>query len=121
MPKARFTNMAMAQRYRDAHLAAALADAGVKTGSAVLLAGNGHARRDRGVPSLFGPQGLPGEVISILLVEVEDGKTDPSAYMPKDPDGYSAAEIIIFTPRHALTLTVFSALAFIAPAEATLV
>ena len=100
IPKARFTNMALAQRYRDAHLAAALADAGAKTGSAVLLAGNGHARLDRGVPSLFGSKGLRGDVISIQLVEVEDGKSDPSAYMPKDPDGYSAAEIIIFTPRH---------------------
>jgi hypothetical protein len=38
-------------------------------------------------------------VISAVLVEVEDGKTDPTAYMPRDPDGKPAADLLIFTPR----------------------
>ena len=34
-----------------------------------------------------------------MLIEVEDGKTDPEAYVPRDPDGKPAADYIIFTPR----------------------
>ncbi len=99
MPKARFANMAVAQRYRDSHLALALSAAGTKTGSAVLLAGNGHARTDRGVPSYFGRQGLRGKPTSVMLIEVEDGQNDARDYVPRDPNGEPAVDIIIFTPR----------------------
>jgi hypothetical protein len=34
-----------------------------------------------------------------LLLEVEEGKTDPEAYVPRDPEGKAAAGLIIFTPR----------------------
>src|SRR5690606_8492139 len=50
MPRSAFTNMALAQRYRDANLAASLVSAAIASGSAILFAGNGHVRRDRGVP-----------------------------------------------------------------------
>ncbi len=98
MPKARFANMAVAQRYRDSHLALALSAAGAKTGSAVLLAGNGHARTDRGVPSFFGHEGLRGKPTSVMLIEVEDGQNDARDYVPRDPNGEPAVDIIIFTP-----------------------
>lgn len=98
MPKARFANMAVAQRYRDSRLALALSAAGARTGSAVLLAGNGHARTDRGVPSFFGPKGLPGKPTSIMLIEAVDGRNDARDYVPRDPNGKPAADIIIFTP-----------------------
>ena len=35
----------------------------------------------------------------VLLVEVEDGRTDPADYVPRDPDGRPAADLMIFTPR----------------------
>ena len=98
LPKVRFKKMAIAQRYRDSHLALALSDAGARTGSAVLLAGNGHARKDRGVPSFFGHQGLQGKPISVMLIEVEDGRNDAQDYVPMDPNGEPAADFIIFTP-----------------------
>jgi len=68
----RLAGMIEAQRARDARMAAVLA-----AGSpSVLIAGNGHARRDRGVPSY-----LPGGgVLSIALVEVEADKTAPQDY-----------------------------------------
>lgn len=99
MPRTAFGNMAFAQRYRDAHLADVVAKAADKHGAAILLAGNGHVRTDRGVPYYL-EQMAPGrKVLSVMLVEVEDGKTDPDAYVWRDPDGRPAADYIVFTPR----------------------
>ena len=99
MPKEAFGGMAYAQRYRDASLADALLKAADKHGSAILIAGNGHVRTDRGVP-WYVRQRAPGKkVVSVMLIEVEDGKTDPEAYVPRDPDGKPAAGYIVFTPR----------------------
>ncbi len=98
VPKSAFGNMAFAQRYRDGHLADATLKAAEKHGSAILLAGNGHVRTDRGVPWYI-RQRAPGRtVVSIMLVEVVDGKTDPEAYVPRDPDGKPAVDFIVFTP-----------------------
>jgi uncharacterized iron-regulated protein len=94
--------MAAAQRYRDAHLADALlasADQD-RDGFGILIAGNGHVRSDRGVPwhiRLRAPERML--VSSYLLVEVEEDKTDPEAYVPRDPEGKPAADVLIFTPR----------------------
>lgn len=99
MPRSAFTNMAFAQRYRDAHLAAAVASAADAHGSAVLLAGNGHARTDRGVPYYLRQMAPGRKIVSVLLIEVEDGKTVAEAYVPRDPDGKPAADYIVFTPR----------------------
>lgn len=99
MPRAALANMAFAQRYRDAHLADALVQAATIHGSAILLAGNGHVRADRGVP-LYLRQMVPARmVVAVMLLEVEDGKTDPGAYAPRDPDGKLAADFVLFTPR----------------------
>ena len=66
----RLAGMIEAQRARDARMAA------VMKGPTVLIAGNGHARRDRGVPSY-----LPaGGVLSIAFVEVEADKRSPQDY-----------------------------------------
>ena len=99
MPKTAFGNMAMAQRYRDAHLAEALAKAADTHGSAVLFAGNGHVRNDRGVPHYLRQMAPERRTVSVMLLEVEDGKTDPEAYVPRDALGKAAVDYIIFTPR----------------------
>ena len=39
------------------------------------------------------------KVVSVMFVEVEDGTTDPEAYVPRDPDGKPAADFLVFTPR----------------------
>jgi uncharacterized iron-regulated protein len=63
--------MVEAQRARDARMAAAL------KGRTVLIAGSGHARRDRGVP-LY----LPGaDIVSIGFVEIDADKKAPSDYL----------------------------------------
>src|SRR5690349_8480498 len=70
--------MVQAQRARDAHMASVL-----KPGS-VLIAGAGHARRDRGVPLYLGEGGL----VSIAFVELESGEADRASY-----------DYLWFTPR----------------------
>lgn len=91
--------MAAAQRYRDAHLADVLLDATKRHEAALLIAGNGHMRSDRGVPWQIRQRQPRADVVAALLIEVEDGKTDPEAYMPRDPEGKPAADLLIFTPR----------------------
>ena len=103
MPKTAFGTMAVAQRYRDAHLAAQLIKAAETQGSAILLAGNGHVRSDRGVPHYLRQLAPNRPIVSVMLIEVEDGKTDPAAYVPRDTDGKPAADYLVFTPRAART------------------
>ena len=85
----RLAGMVEAQRARDARMAASLTD------RSVLITGNGHARRDRGVPLYLSDS----EVLSVGLVEVEPGKTAPREYLG---GFYSDAsfDYVWFTPRH---------------------
>jgi uncharacterized iron-regulated protein len=103
MPKEALGGMAFAQRYRDATLADGVITAISKRGSTLLLAGNNHVRKDRGAAWYLG-QRKPGlKTLSIMLVEVEEGKTEAGAYSPVDTDGKPAADYVIFTPRAART------------------
>lgn len=61
--------MVEAQRARDARMAS------VFKRDTVLIAGAGHARRDRGVPIY-----VDGSVVSIAFMETESGKTAPTEY-----------------------------------------
>ena len=99
MPRETLSNMALAQRYRDAVLADNALAASSKYGSAVLFAGNEHVRKDRGVSWYVHQRSPEKKTLSILLLEVEEGKTDAAAYVPKDPEGKPAADYVIFTPR----------------------
>lgn len=76
LPRAVWPRMAAAQFARDAVMARALVDhAGA---GAVLLAGNGHARRDLGVPRWLG--GDADRVVSIGYLEAGDAATPPAAF-----------------------------------------
>ena len=110
MPAAAFGGMATAQRYRDAHLAAAIVEAWGEAkphegkGEAgagpvvVLIAGNGHVRSDRAVPWHLRRMRPQSVSISVAIVEVGAGSVEPMALVPKAPDGSPAADIVIFTP-----------------------
>ena len=80
--------MVEAQRARDARMASTL------KARSVLIAGSGHARRDRGVP-LY----LPGaDIVSIAFLEIEPGKTSPRYYLSDlfTPESF---DYVWFTPR----------------------
>lgn len=100
MPKEALSGMAAAQRLRDARLADAVLAAANATGRpVVLIAGSGHVRSDRGVPWYLRARAPEKPSVAVVLAEVEDGETDPAAYVPRDPDGKPAADFLLFTPR----------------------
>lgn len=99
LPKEAFGGMAYAQRYRDAHLADAMLKATQSNGSAILIAGTGHARSDRGVPWYIRERTPEKKVVTVMFIEVEDGNGDGQSYVPLDPDGGPAADFVIFTAR----------------------
>jgi len=80
----RLAGMIEAQRARDARMAEVLA----ARPSTVLIAGSGHARRDRGVPVHMRGR----EVLSIAFVEVEADKPAPRDYAQE-------FDFLWFTPR----------------------
>jgi uncharacterized iron-regulated protein len=77
--------MVSAQVFKDAWMARSLA--GLQPGS-VLVAGNGHTRPDRGVPSY-----LDANTVVVSFREVQHGEENPAAYV----DG--GADFIWFTSR----------------------
>jgi uncharacterized iron-regulated protein len=84
LPERALDGFIAVQRARDAHMAAALRDAGGD--GAVLITGTGHVRRDMGVP-----RSLPAaEVVSLAFLEVTAGTTA----VPALPFDY-----VWFTPR----------------------
>jgi uncharacterized iron-regulated protein len=99
MPKSALGGFAFAQRYRDAQLADTVLRASREHGSAILIAGGGHVRKDRGVPWYIHKRAPDKPVVAVLFVEVEKGKADPAAYVPRGPDGELAADYLVFTPR----------------------
>lgn len=76
LPATLWPRMAQAQFARDAVLARALADHAEQ--GAVLIAGNGHARRDVGVPRWLVLD--PGRVLSVAFLEDGDDATPLSAF-----------------------------------------
>jgi uncharacterized iron-regulated protein len=81
----RLAGMVEAQRARDARMASVMKD------RSVLIAGNGHARRDRGVPLYL----AGADVVSIAFTEVEDDKGSARDY------GAESYDYLWFTPRAA--------------------
>lgn len=96
MPKTAFGNMAMAQRYKDAYMAEAARKAANAHGSAVMFAGNGHVRTDRGMGAELRRLAPDRTVISVTFVEVSSGKNDPQSYAPRDPAGNPATDYVAF-------------------------
>lgn len=91
IPRASFGSMAFAQRARDAALADAML-AGGREVPAVLFAGNGHVRADRGVAWYLARRAGDLRRVSILQLEVRAGLVDAEAY------DQGTADYVLFTP-----------------------
>ena len=91
MDREKMAPLAAVQRLRDAVMADALLRADTGDG-AVLIAGAGHVREDRGVPWYLRSRGKVPRVLSVVFREVRDGEADPSAYA-------EAADFVWFTPQ----------------------
>lgn len=78
LPAVRLSGMALAQRARDASLARTLTETG---GPAVLIAGNGHVRRDYGVPAILAGAAPGARVASVGFLELGPGeRPDPETW-----------------------------------------
>ncbi len=84
LPEAMLPGMAEAQRLRDASFAAALLRARARAGGgpALLVTGDGHARRDRGVPAYLALAAPELSVLSIAQVERAPGQGLSEALAP---------------------------------------
>lgn len=121
MPDTALPAMEIVQRVRDGVMAEALVRTGRRSGG-VLIAGNGHVRKDRGVPRLLKVM-APGfsEVkiqqdgetrivrtpksanLSIGLIEVQPGFEDPQKYGLTNGKGEALYDVVIFTPKFDIT------------------
>ncbi|MES1184310.1 MAG: ChaN family lipoprotein [Myxococcales bacterium] len=94
LPESLLGPMALAQRARDAQMAQVLISAGGKDG-AVLIAGGGHVRLDRGVPHQLARTAPGVSVASLVLREVRHGETNPKVYAAEE----GPFDFVWFTPR----------------------
>jgi uncharacterized iron-regulated protein len=88
--------MVLIQRARDARLALGMQRAGAD--GAVLIAGAGHVRRDRGVPAYLARAGA-GAALSIALLEVQPGGAQPADYVAQLDAAEPPYDLLWFTPR----------------------
>jgi uncharacterized iron-regulated protein len=94
LPKEMIPGMRAAQEVRDAAMTQALLLAGAN-GPAWLLAGNGHVRRDMGVPRMLRAAAPTRTVLSVGLLEVGEDGAAPDAAERRVYD------LVIVTPRAA--------------------
>ncbi|NND49018.1 MAG: ChaN family lipoprotein [Rhizobiales bacterium] len=101
LPNEALPAMTQVQRYRDAVLGDALIKAGAVNNGAVLIAGNGHARADRGVPWYLARLAAGASVVTVMLLEADEDAVLPADYLVVAPDGTPVADFFWFTPRAA--------------------
>jgi uncharacterized iron-regulated protein len=86
LPERAVDAMAAAQRTRDDRIARALVEARERTGlPVVLLAGNGHLRRDIGVPLHLAALRPQARVVSIALLERPEAEDEGAAEAERRP------------------------------------
>jgi uncharacterized iron-regulated protein len=96
LPATRIEGMVLAQRARDAMLAESMLTAARDT--AVLIAGNGHVRSDRGVPIYLRARAPETTIATLAPLEVRDGWTRPADYEAA-VGGPLPYDWVWFTPR----------------------
>jgi uncharacterized iron-regulated protein len=102
LPETMVDPMAAAQTAKDAQMADALrhgtALAGRRNG-AVLIAGDGHARTDLGVPWYLRRTAREDRIVSIGIIEVAADAMDPADYAANFDSDYLPFDFVWFTPR----------------------
>lgn len=93
MERTALTPLATLQRFKDAHMARSMRHAHRQGEASILIAGNGHVRKDRGVAKFLDTDKT---MVSVGLIEVARGEDDPKSYPAFDPALY---DFVWFTPR----------------------
>jgi uncharacterized iron-regulated protein len=97
IPADRLGGMVLAQRARDAMLAETMLAAGGD--GAVLIAGAGHVRGDRGVPLYLRGHAPEASIATVAPMEVREGWTRPEQYGASYDDERLPFDWVWFTPR----------------------
>jgi uncharacterized iron-regulated protein len=98
LPEAMLDAMVLVQRVRDALLAQRLRDGVGRGHGALLIAGAGHVRRDRGVPALLAHSN-GAQSLSIGLLEARREVTTPEGYAQNFNVRALPFDYVWFTPR----------------------
>src|SRR5213594_3073374 len=98
VPDNTIDRMADIQWARDARIAASLARGGLRDG-AVLIAGAGHVRRDRGVPVHLARQAPDASIASVAFVEVDATGLKPGDYAKRFGSDALPFDYVWFTPK----------------------
>jgi uncharacterized iron-regulated protein len=95
LPEAMLDPLILAQRARDAAMALRIEDAGDR--GAILIAGRGHVRADRGVPAYLRSDAPGRKVVTVAFLEVDPEERVPEGYgeRPGEPLPFDFA---VFTP-----------------------
>jgi uncharacterized iron-regulated protein len=97
LPEAMIEPLVLAQRSRDAYMARRLLG-GAPGGRAILVAGSGHVRSDRGVPAYL-RRAAPGRtVVSVGLLEVLPRAPEPRDYAAIFGADRLPFDYVVFTP-----------------------
>jgi uncharacterized iron-regulated protein len=98
LPEGMLDNMIAAQRARDAQIAERLAAAAQPNG-ALVIAGNGHVRKDRGVPAFLALRAPDASAVSLAFLEVQGDEVEAQAYAGYFGRGHFPVDYMWFTPR----------------------
>lgn len=102
LPDASIPKMIDIQRLRDGVMADAMISASSGDGT-VLIAGNGHVRKDRGVPLILRARDPEAKILTIGQVEVSPDAQSFADYAITNPQGEPLYDLVIFTPKFSLT------------------
>lgn len=98
LPAAAVPRIALAQRARDAAMAQAVVDAATRDGT-IFIGGNGHVRRDLGIPAYLRPDELArGDVVAVAFVEADDDEARDSDFARRYADEHPGFDVLWFTP-----------------------
>jgi uncharacterized iron-regulated protein len=96
LPESLIDPLILAQRARDAAMAARVEGAGAR--GAVLIAGRGHARTDRGVPAYLKTEAPERKIVSVAFFEVDPAQKEAAAYNEPGESGPLPFDYAVFTP-----------------------
>ena len=99
LPERAVPSVVRMQRVRDAIMADNWASASLQADGGVLIAGAGHARNDRGVPTVMTRLRPESRSVSISFLEVRDDWTMPGAYAELFGAKNLPFDFVWFTPR----------------------
>ncbi len=96
LPESMLDTMVLVQRARDAQMAERLLSANGQ--GAVLIAGTGHVRADRGVPVHLRREAQGRTVLAVAFLEVSPEQRAPEAYAAEFGPGPLPFDDVVFTP-----------------------